>query len=149
MSIVFRHLDRVPLDEVATLKVVKKFGKLKKPVVISFDNRIKLCGLWQYKADKHNSYHLIKISPIENMCNNETGALLSDKVQVYELISTILHELRHGQQWENNFSWNGRNHKVKGTFYQEWWSESEIDARTFEHANIAQAIEYYDKNISK
>lgn len=146
-KIEIRHHERVSVDRLALEKVIKKFSKVKNNVVVSFDNRISDYG--QYFFEPKKKAHTIKISPRKNILDTN-GSLLSSESSKYQIISTLLHEMRHAQQKEsvgsvfNRFSYYF-NKRIKETYFSYFFSECELDARKYEVTHINSAIKMYNK----
>ena len=95
--ITFRNAHHTNLDKSGLIAVVAKYAKhlkLQKNIDIVFDKRLaKVIGYHSFNADKQ--CHQIQISPA--LDDNECNAAFK-----FRIISTILHELRHAQQREQN-----------------------------------------------
>lgn len=138
-----RNIEKTKFHKEALLKVIKKFSKSEKDIVLSFDNRVTSLGYYIYNQKKRR--HDIKI------CSKNLH-FEDDMANVYELIGTILHELKHLQQQEDlgtpafgsfKFSCNKR---IKDPAASDFYSDREIEARVFEESNLKEAVEYYCKN---
>jgi hypothetical protein len=145
-----RHIDRTCLNEKAFLKLVRKYAKLKYRLIISFDNRIKAYG--QYNFNPTKRIHTIKISPKRNKTIQETSIdesvcktkTVDSNGEKYQLISTTLHELKHALQKEERGEafWNkhySEATEIKDISLADFYSECETEARTFEHTNILRS----------
>ena len=147
MKIEVRHIDNTCLKEVGFIKVVKKYGRIKKDVLIVFDKRIKYLGLHGF--DAKSKKHIIRLSPILSKID-ERGNIISNSAEKYNLLSTILHELRHCQQleelrskyWDENY---GANERIKEKDISVEFSEAESDARMYENKYILEAVKLYDE----
>lgn len=147
MKVEVRHLQRTCLQDKAFKKLVKRYGKLNHKLIICFDNRVKDCGFYWWDTNK--KVHIIRISAKNNM--SPYGNQLEAGAQKYNLISTLLHELRHAQQKEEqgvNF-WSGKyfySKDIENLEISNFYSICEIDARAFENKNLLSAIQLYDSS---
>lgn len=142
MKIEIRHIPAC-LDEVAYLKLVRRFKKINHKLIIVFDERIKCYG--QHMFDSKKRIHTIRISPKVNS-NPDKGT------EKYHFLSTTLHELRHAQQKEikGQEFWSKKYREaadIENPAYAEYFSECELDARAYEAQNTAKAIELYSKYL--
>jgi hypothetical protein len=138
-----RYIEKTSLNEASYLKLVRRFKKIKHNLVIVFDRRIKSFGTHIYDSKKRT--HIIRISPKVNS-NQDKG------VEKYHLLSTTLHELHHAQQKENKGAeyWSKKYRQaidVENSFYSDYFSECELEARAYEHQNTAKAIELYNRYL--
>ena len=148
MKVEYRHLDRTCLDEIALSKLLKRYTKnFKYDILFVFDLRIKDYG--NYIFDISNNRHWIKISP--NQCGfTDAGIKLEPEAEKYNLLATILHEVRHAQQYEKmgyKF-WNSKfscTAEIKNPDSSEYFSEIEVAAREFENKHILNSVEYYNR----
>lgn len=97
-----------------------------------------------YVFDVKKRTHIIRVSPRLNKAKTN-GDVNAEK---YQLVSTVLHELRHAQQKEELGVEFWRKHynnaaDVIQPAFSDFYSECEIDARTFENANVLSAVEFY------
>lgn len=144
MKIEIRYIDRTCLNAKAYMKLLAKFGNLKLKTIIVFDKRVKSYG--QYSFNSVKRIHTIRISPDVHKLKKDYNA------EKYELISTTLHELRHAQQkeekgfefWKKQY--NSVN-EIKTKTMSDFYSECELDARTFENANVANAVGFYNSHL--
>lgn len=131
------------LNEVAYLRLVRRFKKIKQKLIIVFDNRIKGYGQYTYNSKKR--IHTIRISP---KINSDT-----DKVtERYHYLSTTLHELKHSQQKEikGSIFWSTKYRRaadIKNEVSADFFSECELDARAYEAQNTARAVSLYNKYL--
>ena len=125
------------------MKLVKKFSKSEKDIVLIFDNRIASAGVYEYNCKKKR--HEIRVSSKDLEFDDP-------QAKVYELISTILHELKHLQQQENLGANTFESEKfamnkcIKNPEAAAYFSDREIEARIFEEKNVLSAVEFYCKN---
>jgi len=147
MNIVFKYLDRSCLDEDGLKRIIKKYGSaLKYDVVVVFDLRIRDFGTYEFSSTKRK--HIIRISPIK-CCYNDDGSRKNKSVEKYEVISALIHELRHAQQkeelghefWSKKYSLRS---DIISKFASDFYSPCEVDARLYENRNILQAVELYN-----
>lgn len=137
-----RNIEKTNLNKVAFLKLLKKFAKSKKDILVSFDGRLCTFGCYSFNIEKRR--HEIKISSKIFQFNDPAS-------NVYELIGTLLHEVKHLQQKEdlgtNIFESKkfGCNKRIKDQEASEYYSPCEIEARAFEEKNIDVAVEFYYK----
>lgn len=142
--ITIQKIERTNLNEEALVKVIKKFSKPKKDLRLTFDARISDFGSYTYNSKKKR--HEIKISSKVF----QFGALSS---RPYELIGTILHELKHLQQQEDlgtNTFFSEKytfNKCIKNEAASAYYSIGEIEARLFEEKNLLAAVDFYCKNL--
>ena len=112
------------------MKTVKRYlGRLRHPVIISFDKRLRrFYGYYSFDGKTHK----IVISPWKNKTDERNSELKN-------LIQTTLHEIRHINQWKKLKSsfWSKRNLADN--------SPSELDARDFEEKYIDDALTFYRK----
>jgi hypothetical protein len=101
-------------------------------------SELKIIG--QYIFDAKKRTHIIRISPKLNKAktNGDSNA------EKYQLVSTVLHEVRHAQQKEERGMefWRKRYNTAVDVIhpaFSDFYSECEIDARTFENANVLSA----------
>ena len=137
MQITLNNASGSNLHTPAFLKVAQHFAKkLSYNVTITFDNRIVDYG--SYIFNRKTKEHIIKLS-------------LGLKLDKYGFISTLLHEVRHALQYEKhgqkylNLVADDAQSKASANYY----SPSEIDARTYESKNLTKAINIYDKHNDK
>lgn len=152
MEVEIKHLYRTCLDEKASIKLVKKYcKKFKNDITIIFDLRIKDYGSYNFDSEKKS--HIIKISP-KNCCFTPEGAKLDFGAEKYLLISTLLHELHHANQYEKmgyKF-WNSKftcASEIENTASTEYFSQCEVEAREFENKHIIAAVAYYNRCAPK
>lgn len=150
MKIEVRHIERTCLELKAYMKVLRKYAKLKHKLTIVFDKRIKDYG--QYNFDSAKRIHTIRISPQKNKTIQENSIVetvykiktVDASGEKYQLIATTLHELKHAIQkeergvdfWNKHYSCAS---DIKNKSLQDYYSECEIEARTFEHTNIVRS----------
>lgn len=150
MKVEVRYIERTCLELKAYTKVLRKYSKLKHKLKIVFDNRIKDYG--QYHFDSAKRVHTIRISPKKNKITQENSIVdtvytvktVDASGEKYQLIATTLHELKHAIQKEERGVefWNKKYScasDIKNKSLQDYYSECEIEARTFEHTNIARS----------
>ena len=119
MIVEVRYIERTPLKLEPYVKFIKKYVTTKRPIVIVFDRRFtKDFGNYTFDGKKH----VIRISTL--------------LIQLYEYITTTLHELKHLQQWQIE----------KSAF----WAESrvlrkEAEAREYEMKHVFFALDYYEE----
>jgi hypothetical protein len=151
--ITIKHIDSTCLQKESYIKLVKKYGKLKRDVLIIFDCRISNFGMYDYDSIKRQ--HVIKISPFKNKYYliGTDGFKIKNPDEVsekYNLIATTLHELYHAKQKEKlgpKF-FNVKFNFVKEIYNDdvaEFWSQSEREARICENKLIVKAVEFYNK----
>lgn len=148
MTVTLRYLDRTSLQEEAYLKLIKKYGsKIKKDIVITFDNRLVYFGNYNY--DKKNNRHIVKIST-KKCCKNSMGFDLEENAAKYHLISTTIHELYHAQKqeemgqkkfWGDHY---GRCVEIDDPDVADYYSQCEVETRVYENKNVLGAVEYYN-----
>ncbi len=144
----FRHAERTTLNTDALLRIIKTYTNLLLPVVVSFDRQINDHGTHvALERPNGQEYHYIRISV--RMTEH-----LDDRSQAFDLISTLLHELQHADQWERlgpeayedpSFACAGTPNARTDDFY----SSREIQARTFENANLAGAMQCYEQFVAE
>lgn len=140
--IVIRNIQRTNLREYSLAKLVKKFSKSEKDISITFDARISDFGSYIYNGEKQR--HEIKISSKTFQFNDPSS-------KTYELIGTILHELKHVQQQEDLGTRSFFSEKfalnkcIKNEAAATYYSLCEVEARLFEEKNVLSAVEYYWK----
>lgn len=142
MKIEVKNIEKTKLNKEAFLKVVERFLKNKKSLLIIFDGRLDCFGYYTYNSKKKK--HIIKISTKRFQ--------FKDKIsRTYEIIGTFLHESKHLQQQEQfgssffmskKFAWN---EKIKSFDGSDYFSVRECEARVFEEKNVLAATEYYWK----
>jgi hypothetical protein len=150
MNVEVRHTDRTCLNEKAYIKLVRKYAKLKYKLIISFDDRIKAYG--QYNFDPNKRTHIIKISPKRNKTVQEESVdetvykikTVDSNGEKYQLISTTLHELKHAIQKEElgEAFWNKHYSAatdIKNKGLADFYSECEAEARIYENTNILRS----------
>lgn len=139
-----RNINKTPLKQKSLIKLIEKFSKIKKDIFLCFDGRIGSYGLYEYNSKKQR--HDITISSKKFQFNNK-------KAKIYELIGTILHEIKHAQQQEKVGS---KKFVARGFGYNmdfeisiepaDYFSVREIEARTFENEFLLPAVKFYWKN---
>ena len=139
-----KNINRTPLEEKALIKLIESFCNVKKDIFLRFDGRIGSYGLYVYNAKKQR--HDITIS-------NKMFQFKNKKARIYELIGTILHEVKHAQQQEKvgskTFTSRGFGYNVDFEIAAEpadYFSAREIEARVFENEVLLSAIIFYWKN---
>jgi hypothetical protein len=151
MNIEIKYADRTSLNENALVKTIKKFCKLKRDVYIIFDNRLKLdCGNYQY--DEEYKLHTIKLSVKNGRFLK--GKQLDEEAEKYNFLITLLHEIRHAQQYEEfkNKFWSDKlcaNQQIQEPTLSVEYSKFELDAKAYENANINKVVEFYNKCLTK
>lgn len=143
MDVDIRHLNKTCLDELAYIKLVKKYAsKLKYNVLISFDSRIKDYG--NYIFDSRKKIHVITISP--KICGFVGELKLDDEAARYYFISTTLHEICHARQRETlgKKEFQDLNDDILDGEASIFYSRCEIEARTYENGNLLKAMEFYN-----
>lgn len=137
-----KNIEKTKLNKKALLKVIERYSKSKKNILISFDGRLESFGIYTYSSKKKR--HEIKIS-------TKTFQFKDAESRTYETIGTLLHEMKHLQQQEQlgslffmsrKFCWNDKIRSFDGSDY---FSLRECEARTFEEKNVFLATEYYWK----
>lgn len=139
-----KNIEKTKLEIEPLLKTIQKFSNLEKNILIIFDGRLKCHGNYNYLSSQ---VHCIKIST--------TVFQFSDRIgKIYELIGTLLHELKHAIQEESlgtqvfeseNFS---TNKTIKSSATSDYFSLREVEARIFEESKLLAAVEFYRKNCS-
>lgn len=139
-----KNINKTPLKQKALIKLIRKFSKTKKSIFLRFDGRIGSYGLYEYNSKKQR--HDITVSTKKFQFKNK-------KAKIYELIGTILHEIRHAEQQEK---FGSKYLSSKGFGYNldfevafeaaDYFSKREIEARTFENEFLLSAVKFYWKN---
>ena len=146
MNIKIKNIKKTKLNERVLLKTIKKFSNLKKDILLIFTDRLTYYGKYTYVSKK--KIHQIEISTIVFRYAESTA-------RIYEMIGSILHELKHAEQQEklgflkmmsNSFH---KNCRIKGSGASEFFSVCESEARIAEEVNLMPAAEYYWKNYDK
>jgi hypothetical protein len=156
INIDIRYIDRTCLEYKPFYALVKKYSKdLKNNIRIVFDKRIVSMGTYIY--DYKNKIHIIKISPEKNRYHTRLNPIyktikLDLAAEKYNLIGTVLHEIKHALQLQSMGSLYERYNfnyikEISNQEISEWYSECEIEARIFESRNLHNAIEYYNRNL--
>ena len=141
--ITIQKIERTNLSEAALVKLIKKFSNPKKDLRLTFDARISDHGSYTYNIKKKR--HEIKVS-------SRVFQFRSRSSKPYELIGTIIHELKHVQQQEdlgtNTFFSEKHflNKCIKNEAAAAYYSTAEIEARIFEEKNLLAAVDFYCKN---
>jgi hypothetical protein len=150
--VTIRYIERTCLEEEALKKVVERYTKTDKEVLVIFDMRIKDYG--DYVYDEKKRRHVIRISPAMHLYESfePKSRMLTKEGQKVRLLATLLHECRHIQQKEElgrTFYTIAycRNTAIHDTRVSEDYSECEIDARVYENKNVLAAVEYYDSLV--
>ena len=139
-----RNIDKTPLNKVGLIKLIRRYAKGKKDILLSFDGRISCFGDYNYNSEKKR--HEIRVSTKVSQFKQDPAA------KIYDLISTILHELKHLQQQEEvgtktfyskHFSYNT---DIKLEEASDYFSVREAEARTFEEKNLLDAVNFYWKS---
>lgn len=154
MEIEVRHIDRVNLEVEPFKKVVKKYVRTDKEILIVFDKRITSFGVHQY--DSKTKKHIIRISPDKvarpaGYCHNCSDSFSDPSAIKYNVISTLVHELGHINQFEELGWQTYLSHKfscqrdIKNSDWADYYSPAEQDARRYEHKHSLQAVEYYNE----
>lgn len=152
MRIEVRHIDRTPLLEGPLINLIRKYAKTEKNILIVFDKRIKDCGTYMYNGDKKR--HEIRISPEQQNKIFAQASPSPEEVEKYCIISTILHEIRHLQQWEERgvSFWNkdfSTNQEIQDKSISVEFSQCELDAKTYENEKLLDAVKYYNSITEK
>jgi len=148
MQVEVRYIERVSLYEEPFIRVVQEYTKkLKHNFVVVFDLRLKNFGTHMWDADK--KIHIIRLSPV--LCKFKKNVRLGPIAEKYRIIGSLLHEIRHAQQYEElgDKFWNKKYVKVKAITnpdVSDWYSECERDARIYEDLHIKDAIILYDSS---
>ena len=150
--ITVRHIDRVCLQENFYKKFIDKYSKLNRDLLVVFDLRISCFGMHEYDFEK--KLHTIRISPVKNavhVTSKDVIIQLDIESEKYNLLSTTLHELYHGEQRETLkkgfFNSNFLSAKVKNVELKEFWSRCEVEARKYELEHILEGVAYYNELI--
>ena len=149
MNVIVKNIDKTSLGEKALVKVVKKFFKLKKDIFISFDSRL-TGAMGSHIYCKEKKRHIIKISILNTKMDNDK--ILSDTAEKYNILTVLLHELKHAEQFEkfNKKYWtNDINKDIKEKELAIEYSKLESEARAYENSHILKAVEFYDQCILK
>lgn len=123
---------------------------------------IELKIIGQYSFDPLKRLHVIRISPKKSKIIQEdsmdeniyTVKNVDKNGEKYQAISTTLHELKHAMQKEEmgqNF-WDKKYacaKDIKNSSLSDFYSQCEVEARSFENLNIIAAIEFYNKFLPK
>ncbi len=148
MAVKIRGIEKTCLDEGALLAVVSKHYRSDKNLEIVFDRRIKdSYGWFAYDADR--KLNLIRVSPILHQYQDcDVRKPISAEAQKYKYISTILHELRHTQQLDElgsyYYSKEYCRNKLAEAHHAYYYTEREVDARTYELKHVLSAVEIYN-----
>lgn len=123
---------------------------------------IELKIIGQYYFDTKKRTHTIRISPKKNKTVLENSVVqnvfkvktVDSEAEKYQLISTVLHEIKHALQKEERGIdfWNAKYScasDIKNNSLKDFYSECEIEARTFEHTNMLNAVETYNNFLAK
>lgn len=143
MNIDIRDIKKAKLNKQALIKVIKRFYKLRKNVRLVFKRSLSCCGLYTYLSKQKT--HRVEVST--------TSYKFSDRnARIYEMIGTILHELKHAEQQERlgiakmmGSKFHG-NHRIKSYWASDFFSICENEARIAEETNLMSAVDYYWKN---
>lgn len=141
-----KNIEKTRLNKKALLKIIKKYSNSKKDILLVFDGRLGIFGYYKYNSKKHR--HEIKIS-------TRTHQFKDRMSRVYEMIGTVLHELKHLQQHESvgSVAFMGdklsRNERIKSMEGADYFSVRECEARTFEEKNVLPATDFYWKCLKK
>lgn len=136
-----KYIERTPLNKEAYIKLVKKYAKTQLDIHICFDKRLTVSyGLYDF--DSKRQRHRIQISLSQLKFHDVEGT-------IYSMICATLHELCHANQKEELGRSFGKKQyncaeDIKSNNLSEFFSELEIDARTFENKNVLEAVEYYN-----
>jgi len=153
--ITVRHIEKTCLESEPFFKLCKKHAsKLEKDLLIVFDLRIGCYGTHWFDSKKQ--LHIIRISPEKcRHYRDEKGVIkkLDLEAEKYNIISTVVHEIRHAQQKEEMgiSYWNKKCHyaeEIRNPGYKSYYSEIEADARTYENKYVLSAVEFYNSCVS-
>lgn len=141
-----KNIEKTKLKEYALLKTIEKFSNIKKNIRIIFTNRLTYYGRYTYLCKEKK--HQIEIST--------TVFQYADRnARIYEMIGSILHELKHAEQQEKMGSPKmmskqyHKNNRIKNSGAADFFSICESEARIAEEINLMPATDYYWKCLSK
>lgn len=141
-----KNIEKTKFNKKALLKTIEKYSNNKKKLLIIFDGRLGIFGYYRYNSKKQR--HEIKISTRPHQFKDRTS-------RTYEMIGTVLHELKHLQQQERvgSVAFMGdklsRNERIRSAEGADYFSVRECEARTFEEKNVLPAADFYWKCLKK
>lgn len=142
MNIEIKNIEKTKLKRYPLLKTIEKFSGLKKDIRLVFTSRLSYYGRYTYISKE--KIHKIEISTI-------IFQYAEKNARIYEMIGSILHELKHAEQQEVLGSMKmmsvkfHKNKKIKGSEASDFFSICENEARIAEEINLMPAVDYYWK----
>lgn len=128
--------------------------RLTRPVSIQGYNRGVWGGYTVVEARSHeiriNLWKMRKIPTFTSRRQSGTHTIAHKDGVVYQTISTILHEIRHCQQYEADPRWYrdpkaDRDPSIRGAWCAYYWSDLECDARAYAERHVRAAVARYYK----
>lgn len=143
MKIEIRNIKKTKLNQSSLVKVIEKYSNLHKKVRLIFTSRLNYCGRYTYISKQKT--HQIELSVVAYQFADQVA-------RIYEIIGSLLHELRHAEQQEKlggakmmSKQFHG-NSRIKASGASDFFSICESEARIAEETNLMSAVDYYWKN---
>lgn len=160
-TVTIKNIYKVPLEERPLRRLVYRFYKGPRDVLINFDNRITSWG--QHWYNKTTKTHEISLSSI--YCSHEKEQfmdwdfhrltadtnleILSNRDTASKLIFTLLHELKHAMQCDdipseyNNSAEAFENIYIQNKYLRYWLAPLEAEAEGWALLNFKKALDFY------